>query len=182
MSQIELQIDHAKALELLDSFHRIQSILYQVMLSPEMDAYYTSTSDTLKANERRLVAFIADEETEMPYLNSQWTIYGSRGNILFSTQGKEAVLESNSLLFYSPSASLSENKGQLIFSIPTSYKFNSDRFGMRKDLGVISVTIPLKSIIAIHDDLISIDEISFDLSSKKFHAQFQKSERSEQIH
>lgn len=176
MAQIELQINHAKELEILDSFHRIQSSLYQVMLSPEMDFYYTSTADTIDTNKNKLMAFLKQEQSKIPYLNSKWTIYGSRGSVLFSTAENTTALEVHSSLFLSPFVSWSQKKDELIFSIPTSDKFDAGKFENRKNVGVISLIIPFQSITAIHRDLISIDEISFDLSSKKFHAQFQKNE------
>lgn len=144
------------------------------MTSSEVSDYYLSTLDTIDANQKKLEKFILKATEKIPYPNPSWNIYGSNGNILFSTNKNSSQFEES--IFKNSGITINQKKDMLIFTLQIFYKFHKKNQELNENLGFISVQIPIDSIARVHKKFIAINSISSDLSAKNFRAQFQKTE------
>lgn len=174
ITTINKQIEHTHELELLDSFHNIMSVLYQTMLSPEIDNYLSYNMDSIAANQNKLEQYFSDIKHKIPYPNPQLIIYGVGTRVLFSTDPIEKQFPKNRPI--QAGVTLNSQKDKLLFTLPTYYKFDRELIENIKPSGLMSISVPLSSVMKVHPNLIKIEHISPDLSGTTFQAHFKREE------
>ena len=162
------QLKKSYDLEIIDSFHKVQSALNIVAQSEELKAYFNSTIDTEIKNREALYRVIELVKKSIVYEKSRFYVVNTREKVLLSfpmekeSSIKKINLEQEIGVF------LSTKNNEIIFSLPISYKLTLDSKNVKKNLGYIVLLLPINEIKNVFPKLMSIQSVSKNLDIKGF--------------
>ena len=162
------QLKRSYDLEIIDSFHKIQSSANIVAQSEELKSYFDSTIDTESKNREELYKVINLVNQSLLYKEIKWFVVSTRGRVIVSVPNelsKDDISKSNENVI---GVYLNSAKNIIKFTIPISYKLSADSKSVRKNLGYIILLLPVNDVKNLFPDLISIENISKNLDIKGF--------------
>jgi signal transduction histidine kinase len=162
------QLKRSYDLEIIDSFHKIQSSANIVAQSEELKSYFDSTIDTESKNHEDLYKVISLVKKSLLYKNIKWIVISTRGKVIVSIPSE--ILIENIIKNREQEIGVHLNllKDVIKFIIPISYKLTADSKGVKKNLGYIILLLPISDVKNIFPDLMSIESISKNLDIKDF--------------
>lgn len=163
------QLKRSYDLEIIDSFHKVQSAVNIVAQSEELKSYFDSTIDTEIINREELYKVINFVKNSLLYKKTKWFVTSTRGKIIVSSPREllnDNIVEDK---YQQIGVYLNLLKSEIKFTIPISYKLTTDSMGVKKNLGYISLLLSINEVKSVFPNLISIESISKNLDIKDFH-------------
>lgn len=163
-----IQLKRSYDLEIIDSFHKVQSALTIIAQSDELKTYFNSTIDTEKKNLIRLQHAINLIHQSLIYKNAKWYIVNSRGKEILSINNKNSEKYNLKNDNHEIGVSLNLLKNEINFTIPISYKLSEDNKYFKKNLGYIILLLPISDVKNVFKNLSSIEKIPKNLNLNEF--------------
>jgi signal transduction histidine kinase len=162
------QLQHSLELEILASFHTVQSAAYMIAQSVEMDSYFESTIDTEEKNKKNLIHIINTVKNLLTYTTTQWTIYNSRGHILVKNDESNKKSKNNPHIRHELGFFFDEKNNEVQFTTPLSYTLNTDKKKLETNLGFIKVTLSFQEVKRLFPQLEKLIFLPKNLDIKNF--------------
>ncbi|MES2615687.1 MAG: HAMP domain-containing sensor histidine kinase, partial [Bdellovibrionota bacterium] len=159
------QFQHTQELEILDSLHKSTADVYRASQSVEMSEYFSSNSETEAFYRSRLKHYL---KSLIPYANMNWIVFGSRGNVLFSTNENEKIKTYD--IKKLDGASFYEQEHLILLSSPLFYSSAGTR--IKKNYAYVTLEIPVSFVQKKYKYLKEIKNLPQDLSALKFKTEF----------
>ncbi|WP_338636799.1 HAMP domain-containing sensor histidine kinase [Spirobacillus cienkowskii] len=166
------QLQRSMNLELIDTFHKIQSSIVMVSQSVELKNYFDSTIDEQSSNYKKFTYSIDLIRKKMPYHNTKWLVYNTRGNLIVNIPDKNysTKIDLNETQKYG--AYLNNSFKRIEFFIPISYKIIPSQLSIKNKIGYIIVLLDINEIQKNFPMLLEIQAISNNLDIEQFKTKF----------
>lgn len=166
------QLQRSMNLELIDTFHKIQSSIVMVSQSVELKNYFDSTIDEQSSNYKKFTYSIDLIRKKMPYHNTKWLVYNTRGNLIVNIPNKNysTKIDLNETQKYG--AYLNNSFKRIEFFIPISYKIIPSQLSVKNKIGYIIVLLDINEIQKNFPMLLEIQAISNNLDIEQFKTKF----------
>ncbi len=155
-------------LQLVDTFHKIQSAAYMVVLSEGLNSYFQSTIDNESSHKKQLESVIQSARDALCYKETRWVIYGSRGKALIQIPTQNFYPTQMPNIGNDAEFSINVKRNEIEFILPLSYQLNPISKRLKNNLGFIYITVPMTEIKRQFPNLIHIYKVSSSLDIKDF--------------
>ncbi|WP_186645493.1 ATP-binding protein [Fluviispira vulneris] len=173
--KIKIANDHLEQsylLQLVDTFHKIQSAAYMVALSESLNSYFQSTIDNEYTHKKQLESVIQSARNALCYKETRWVIYGSRGKALMQIPTQNFYPTQMPNIGNDSEFSINVKRTEIEFILPLSYQLNPVSKRLKNNLGFIYITVPITEIKRQFPNLIHIYKVSSSLDIKDFKVLF----------
>lgn len=166
------QLQRSMNLELIDTFHKIQSAIVMVSQSVELKNYFDSTIDEQSSNYKNFIYSIDLIRKKMPYQNTKWLVYNTRGNLIVNIPDKNYTTKIDLNETQKYGAYLNNSYKRIEFFIPISYKIIPSQLSIKNKIGYIIVLLDINEIQKNFPMLLEIQAISNNLDIEQFKTKF----------
>ncbi|KAB8029121.1 sensor histidine kinase [Fluviispira multicolorata] len=165
-------LEQSSLLQLIDTFHKVQSAAYMVATSEGLNLYFQSTIDNEHTHKKLLEGVIQSARNALCYKDTRWVIYGSRGKALLQIPTQNFYPTQMPNINKDSGIRINSNRTEVEFIFPISYQFNPISKKLTNNLGYIYIILPISEIKKQFPNLVHIYKVSSSLDIKDFKVYF----------